>query len=394
MKKVKIIISLIVLSTLCSAISYNRCAKTNIMTIDGIYDLQGDSLVIPYGTIIQFEGGVIKSGKIIGNNTTIKGSPKFENVKISGEWHIQDISSDFIRCSDDTQKLQNLFALTSNSVYNKVTIEEEVYDVNIEDLYLVKIKDSTDVILNGQIYLRPNKLQRYYMFLVDCCTNVNISGKGAIVGDYEHHIGNDGEWGMGICIKNSQQITIQDMNISGCWGDCITISGASNNIDIVNCTLHGSRRQGISICDGSHILVDGCNIYQIGGTDPGHGIDIEPDPNNHVSSVIIMSTKIADCWGGILSHGGAMGASVGNIILLDNEISGMMKYQPINIYKTSKAQVLHNTIRCDNVACIYVRESSDCVVRDNELFKSFFNSDVKIDSKSQRITVNNNQNRK
>ena len=108
-------------------------------------------------------------------------------------------------------------------------------------------------------------------------SDITISGNGSIIGDKDAHKGKDGEWGMGIQIMNSKNVTINGLNISNCWGDCIYIGGKSSYISIVNCNLHHARRQGISVTNAYKCKIDNCKIYDIAGTAPEYGIDFEPN---------------------------------------------------------------------------------------------------------------------
>ena len=89
------------------------------------------------------------------------------------------------------------------------------------------------------------------------------------------------EYGHGIRIRAANYINIEQMEIYDCWGDSIYIGDLNNknpsNVRVVNCILHDNRRQGISIVSGNHIIIRDCEIYNIKGTNPEYGIDIEPN---------------------------------------------------------------------------------------------------------------------
>ena len=89
------------------------------------------------------------------------------------------------------------------------------------------------------------------------------------------------EFGCGIIMCDSNNIEINGTVISNCIGDCICTFAPplklyTDNVKILNCDLHGSRRQGISlVSSGENYLIQGCKIHNIGGIDPQFGIDIE-----------------------------------------------------------------------------------------------------------------------
>lgn len=106
------------------------------------------------------------------------------------------------------------------------------------------------------------------------------------------------EWGQGIEIKGSNNIEINNVEISDCTGDAIstgwleyklnptdyTQEEMGSNIYIHGCELHHCRRQGISLTGSNDIYILNNNIHHIGkaddgitvdGTAPMFGIDIE-----------------------------------------------------------------------------------------------------------------------
>lgn len=390
MKYIKLTILACILS-FSSVAGFYHLKDSSIILIDSIMDLKGKTYVLPHNKILHFKGGKIRNGVVVGDNTVIEGEPIFEDVIILGEWNVPEISTDFFRSSNESQVIVNAFSMTSQFIQNSVCIEKGAYNVSIDQKYLAKVKDSTEVILNGDIILEPNNLERCYIFYIDSCSNVIFNGNGSIVGDRLQHCDTRGEWGMGIYLTHSKDITINGIDISNCWGDCITISGNTSNVRIINCTLHDSRRQGVSICDGANITIDHCLIYNIGGTCPGHGIDIEPDPNNHVNNVVIANTTIYDCWGGVLSHGGSQEATVSNIWIMNSCIYNITKYQPINIYKTSFPYISNNIVKSKDVACILIRETSNGTITNNRIYKSYMNSGVKCDEESILINSHGNK---
>lgn len=176
----------------------------------------------------------------------------------------------------------------------------------------IKPNNGQRLILSKNAVLKalPNTTGFYNIINLFEVRDVYISG-GKIEGDKEP--GKTGtEFGHGISINSCHNITINDMNIYNCWGDSISIGygkgpNSSNNvnpyneknnstkINIYNCTLHDSRRQGISVVGVSGLIVRDCEIYNISGTAPQFGIDIEPDGAHGVAeNIIIDSCKIKD----------------------------------------------------------------------------------------------------
>ena len=135
-----------------------------------------------------------------------------------------------------------------------------------------------------------SKSESYSVIRIFNCKNVNLINP-TIVGDKERHLGKDGEWGHGITINNSENVTVSGATITECWGDGIYLGYDWNlkefayyneNINIVRPKISRCRRNGISICMGKYINIESPIITDINGTLPGAAIDFEPefsDPN-------------------------------------------------------------------------------------------------------------------
>jgi len=176
-----------------------------------------------------------------------------------------------------------------------------------EGEYLLRVKkekdaclivgDNCELIIDGTLRLTPNGFKSYDVIRV-VGSRVKIHGKGNIVGDKSKHTGHEGEWGMGIRLHGSRNVTVSGLTIADCWGDCIYIGGGSKNTQISNCQLRGSRRQGISITKADGVTVSNCKISNISGTNPQYAIDIEPNKRCVVDNVLIQNVIVTGCEGG------------------------------------------------------------------------------------------------
>lgn len=129
----------------------------------------------------------------------------------------------------------------------------------------------------------------YYALTLNKVENVSINNCN-IRGDRENHIGNKGEWGMGIAILGSSNITISGGRIVNCWGDGIYVGKVkeqskkykgyhipSSSILIEGVFLDNNRRNGISITSAVKVDIKNCIIANTNGILPMSGIDIEPN---------------------------------------------------------------------------------------------------------------------
>ena len=177
--------------------------------------------------------------------------------------------------TDDTFAIQA--ALDDNSV---VYFPDGAYMIDAVNMG-IKPNNNQQMILAPGAVLRaiPNGEQKSAVVYIHGVNNVSISG-GAIQGEKSNHTGSDGEWGHGVSIKASTRVTVNNVEIFDCWGDCICTGydelyddggnaydgNQCENISILNCKLHDARRQGISVCSGIDLVIRDCEIYNIAGS--------------------------------------------------------------------------------------------------------------------------------
>lgn len=164
---------------------------------------------------------------------------------------------------------------------------------------------------------------------------INISGRdgvrvsgGQIIGERQEHKGSSGEWGHGIAVFGGTDITIENVDISQCWGDGIYLGlyngwdeagnakeYLSNGITINNCNLHHNRRNNLSITDVSNVTVRNCEFSYAKGTAPQYGIDIEPNRNKTCSNVTISDSTFRGNAGGTIQILGQLNAHVKDVTI-------------------------------------------------------------------------------
>lgn len=148
-------------------------------------------------------------------------------------------------------------------------------------------KDGTEIQLDPRTRLTviPTKHGSYRVFQIKNVKNVKVSG-GSLIGDKYTHLGNVGEWGMGIEIRDSQNISISNMNIDKMWGDAIYVGtngkNSNYNINLNNIRMDDNRRQGLTIISAKKLIGDNIHISNTKGADPASGIDIEPNNKNNI----------------------------------------------------------------------------------------------------------------
>lgn len=167
---------------------------------------------------------------------------------------------------------------------------------------------------NSKLVMKPNTKERYGVLNIKHVKNVLINDPN-IIGDKENHLGESGEWGMGINIWASSDITINNPKISKTWGDGIYIgeppiqerkknkSYANYNININGGIINDCLRNGISIISGINITIDGTSIQNMNTKAPKGAIDIEPNnKNNQIKNIILKNIITKNNFNGIIIY--------------------------------------------------------------------------------------------
>lgn len=237
------------------------------------------------------------------------------------EWFI---SADGTNSISTTEGLNNAFKFASQKGYRRVQLQKGTYlvhanaDSEIFNESLV-LHSNTEYDFNGATIIQePHGKQIGSTILLWQCEDTVVRN-GIIVGDREtHDYSEEGthENVIVINIWSGNRITIQDMVVRSCTGDCVLIAGTGSingfnpnegakNVLISNCDLSDARRQGISICNAFDCTVDNCIIHGIGlnpysdgdprnGTAPRSAIDIEPWNETFIAE-LVMRTNITNC---------------------------------------------------------------------------------------------------
>ena len=115
--------------------------------------------------------------------------------------------------------------------------------------------------------------------------NVTING-GVLVGDRDYTVGRTGEWGYGIKVDNSNNITIKNMQLNKTWGDGIAIQEQSKDVFIHNIVCDNNRRQGMTIGHVENLYVSESSFINTQGTPPAAGVDLEPSGVGYIRNIV------------------------------------------------------------------------------------------------------------
>ncbi|WP_333624685.1 hypothetical protein [Sphingobacterium siyangense] len=127
----------------------------------------------------------------------------------------------------------------------------------------------------------PNASSSYGVISIIGSENVSIN-RLKIIGDREDHMGTAGEWGVGLNILSSKNVSIEEVVVNNCWGDGIYLGKTAENFHNYNITLktvllENNRRNGLTIITVDGYYSDSIRIKNTNGTDPQRGLDMEPN---------------------------------------------------------------------------------------------------------------------
>ena len=273
--------------------------NTSFIVIANI-NLEGRTIVLPEGSAISFHDGKLVNGTFIGNKTKLGVANNSSiGIELRGSWNAPIISDTWFDVAflDDNAIMSSINHLQSDDIYNTIVLNRE-YTVMIDSVTFnaFVLKSNTTLLIHSSIRITPNCFGKYSIIDITSKSNVTIIG-GQLIGDVGEHkymSNSTSEWGMGLSIVASTNVTICNTEISLCTGDGIYLGGlkesdinrfdnACQNILISNVTCDRNRRQGMSIIHAKDVIISNCifsNTGNIEFTRPGHGVDIEPNVSN------------------------------------------------------------------------------------------------------------------
>ncbi|MCA1292149.1 right-handed parallel beta-helix repeat-containing protein [Paenibacillus sp. alder61] len=216
-------------------------------------------------------------------------------------WGIRTDGTDAVKTTDG---LNQAIAYAKNAGYPEVFIPKGTYLIQgVGTAYPASPEKGAGIHVpshlkltldhEAELKVEPNSSKGYSCIYLRKVENVTISG-GIITGDLDQHDfsklpKSTQEWGLGIYVHGGKNITIENMKIRKCTGDCILLGPVGllgmdpdydkpEKVSIRNCQLDGARRNNISLTAGEGVFVENNEITNAGtvkGTKPCAGIDIE-----------------------------------------------------------------------------------------------------------------------
>lgn len=282
------------------------------------YNLNGQTITIPSGCVLLFEGGSISNGNIKGIDTIIDNPSNniiFDNIIIQGAWLCSFIDSNWFKEYNEGT-LRNIMSLSNPNILTTISIKKgstyiKGFKASTEDKFWATIYDSIQIPSNtiidfngGTLKVTPNNRGNYIALCVYNSDNIEIKNV-TIIGDSIEHLGSTGEFGFGISVIGGENITIDNCYITNMWGDGLFFDSIYDTatrekiIKNTSCTVNNvicddNRRQGLSILSAYDTIIKNSSFINTGKstyTAPGAGIDIEPEDSRvHLCKNIIIDS--------------------------------------------------------------------------------------------------------
>lgn len=361
------------------------------------FDLNGAKITIPEGCVLDFQGGSLSNGTIIGNDTNIINNlnktifnnttfgGKFIGFKVYSSWfnikynQVIDNSKELISAIN-LSKLTDIKTIIINGGIIYLDAREDNKTSGFEGK--LKLYSNCHLIIDNNTSLKviPNNYNDYSIIYAEKCDNIIIEG-GSIIGDIVEHEGTTGEWGYGIAFCGVSNSVIKNITLKDCWGDGIIlevwkdrrnnpddlISAIHNyNIIIDNVNIDRNRRNGISVSGIDRLIIQNSTISnsgQINPTLPNYAIDIEADIyGNHINSNIIIDNiyTYGNIGGGVVTQAALNNntgkLNINNVTLKNSNINELIQFQGYDI------NIINNKGKY-----VYIHECQNCNVLNNKI---------------------------
>lgn len=309
------------------------------------------------------------------------------------------VMQDEAAAQTNTEQITAALKWAAENGHTKVKLMKGIYYTNGENRHVQMTSDNSIMVpsniewdLNGSTLIqKTTSMPAYTMITLAGCENIKIYN-GTLRGDRKTHTftreGYTHEFGYGIDLRASNQVELYDLEIYEMTGDSIIVGGndkmlasgmgkLSNNVKIYNCELHDNRRQGISVIAADDVEIYDNVIYNIKGTLPESGIDLEASNDWTVTNVKIYRNNIYNTN----NSGIIVSENTKDIDIYENNIDGN-----IAMVKGVNTHIRNNYITNGGIYSTDTPDPYNTIVDSNELE----NSEIRVYN-NERMVVSNNK---
>ena len=227
----------------------------------------------------------------------------------------------------------------------------------------------------AKVKIIANARQNYNIFTLENVDNV-ILKNGYIEGDVNSHSGATGEWGYGVSLRIAKNVVLHNLHITKCWGDGINLnndgeaSDFNENVTISNCICDDNRRQGMSVENADHLIVEGSKFINTGKTartNPTAGVDVEP-AYDYAKNITFVNCEFSKNYnsGLVLDGANITNVTVDKCLFEDNETTLSNSVMFVNSAKQVKI-VNSKFINNLEIIKINVFDGGDGVIFENNV---------------------------
>ncbi|MFA6057146.1 MAG: hypothetical protein WC756_03025 [Taibaiella sp.] len=310
----------------------------NIYEFNHDHDLDDEIITLPTNITLQFNGGSLDNGTLIGNDTRIEAPMvrifgKELLIAPAGTWTIDKAYSNWFDCYKDGYYIDPAtFNATAQTYDYGVTtgiamgtlcgasgnndrhILQQLLNLSAghtiitEGIYMVDSDGGAGTVLanqltwfgkkgltlqiDGTLKMIPNNSPNYSILLVAECENITLCGSGKLVGDLPEHQGTTGETGQCLQVNSTINLNIEGLTFEQAWGDGVYCSwryyssatdlSVQYNHFFTNIHCNYNRRTGLVYEKGDNVRAVGSEFswnghwMHVGILGMFAGINIEP----------------------------------------------------------------------------------------------------------------------
>jgi hypothetical protein len=274
-------------------VNQKKCVFKIWVMLTGLFALMGCKKdQVQQDTQLQTVAGSIKQ-KHLGTALATVATYNITSSLPSG--YVKDGTQDYTR-----------YVQAAINKYSNITFPAFPILINVVGLKIGSNKIIT-FLPGSSIILKPNPSANYDIFIISNATNVTLNNP-VIVGDRYAHLDTLGQWGQGISVYASSNITINNANVSNCWGDGIYLAsknGVNNtNISIIKPVCLYNRRNGLSITSAIGLDLEAPYAAYCDGSPPYTGIDFEAESDlDELQNIVVNNPSTAHNVGNGISMG-------------------------------------------------------------------------------------------
>ena len=315
-----------------------------------------DTLRVPSGSEIRFEGGSLK-GTIYFEGSKLSGDVKLKGSSISGHIKNSFFNASWICAmdgvSDDAKSINEMIEVCGKVIFPKGNYRLVSHYSplgKVEKKYFKSIKahigiSKSNVELTGEegtnfvtedslgticLFSKPNQISKSIRNIKIKNITFNVHNDGIIFHEFLHTIKTIGVNGLEIA-----NCTFNDF-----WGDAICLSHygdnprtgertLNQNVRIVDNTINGdshNNRNGISVISGKNVLIKNNKIKNTSRKDMPGGICVEPNNSAYtIENIKIEKNYIEGIYGRAIAVVITKEAPAHHIDILSNEIRNCVK---------------------------------------------------------------------